>query len=78
MKLVRESDSTPPSDEHPPDENNPIKPKDDPSWSQDKEGVKYNIYTDNNGQAYDPYYIVGKIFWNYYITYLSLFFHLLS
>ena len=66
MKVVRESDGT----------SDGIKPIDDPSWRQDKEGKKYSIYTDRNGEAYDPYYIVGAIFWNYYITYISLFLHL--
>ena len=53
------------------------KDKKDPSWTQDDQGVKYSIYLDRNGQAYDPWYIIGPIFWNYYITYLSLALHII-
>ena len=77
MNIVRETDpDAPPVPKKLPDEiKDDEKPKDDTSWTTDQSGVSYSIYRDRNGEVYDPYYIVGAIFWNYYITYISLFLH---
>ena len=52
-----------------PDEISHEATKDDKIWK------KPSKHTDRFGIAYDPYMIEGAIFFNYYITYISLFLH---
>ena len=50
----------------------------DKHWSYDQNGKPYRNYKDRNGTPYDPWYVVGKTFYNYYITYISLFMHFMT
>ena len=49
----------------------------DRTWQYDQNGKPYYNYTDRNGVPYEPWYVMGKNFWNYYITYFSTFIHIM-